>query len=1239
MLILAVQASDGSNTEFCIIQSKQSNSSSTLGCKNYQLNITLDDLAKNQLPRLNNTVKVSLTFLSGFHNLTTNLNFLNIAQVLMIGRDDRPRIQLEGGGIVIQNTSEVEVSRLEINGGGLYSLKIYKNLEIGKATLYQVSMITSAIQVEDICPQLTFTECHFVASMIEVKFLENGYQQSVTIKNTSFSSGDQLHTIAISKNPSQQSPTISKTEDPFYLSLELADVAFAEYTESQIHPPPSLWQDFNQNVSTDISFFDVQKVNLNVIRSKFSGHYHGNAIQVQDCLLSQFTIERSNFSSYIDGVLIFTENLGGTSINFRNTNMINNSINAGAISAPGTAAATLTIYPNNPVGVNTQVSIENCLFQGNADNVGNLQIILLHVLNNATIKSSTFTRNNGTVIGVDESKIIFSGVNVFDSNLAFQGGALSLTTAQIYLTDNTDLSFSNNNATHFGGAIYVNDPLFYLQNDQSSHVQCFYQPISNDFTGITVTFHNNSARFGGDHIYGTTINNYCKTEKSLTSSSLGKWHGIFTQLNEIMNTSFSSVSSKALRVCLCDDNGRPNCHNKESILIRRYSVYPGQEFNISAVIVGAEFGTTIGQVYAEVLPKSGHSTHKVSFEPAVQSISSNSACTPLSYSLSSSMPNETIYLAAAAIHWKHHRDIEENIMNAIHMYSKSNPHVIPFSLLTTPIVIDVILNKTCPIGFTMTGNPQKCDCFEDLKSKLNCSFVDGIGQVSRDKNNWIGRELQGNQTTMLFSDDCPYKYCKLDQVGVNLENDSDVQCYQHRSGTLCGECKKNYSLAIGSSRCLECPNGYPLSLLIFFLAAGPLLYMFIALLGLTITNGTINGLLFYANIVWINHNILFPEQDSVYMSIVVSRVFIAWLNLDFGIETPFFCGLDAYYKSLLQYVFPIYIWIIACIVVVLYKYVDVQRIQQHCSSLANYIENPVDILVTFILFSYTKLIRVTSDAFVSVTITNKLIKHVWALDGNVDFLRGKHIAIVIVALITLIVTLVYTLYIFFMGLRNYLCECKADDEAQEHGNDQHVERERRQQELEGKQDCRQFLCYPVCRRVISILKYIDMPLPIYNAHFASLTGKHRYWLGLMLLIRIILLVIFISVYRVDRPLNVLITLITALLLLIYISWWRIYTSKMKQILETVSLSNLAFICGGTLYGHLTRNDQCKAAIIIISTGMAFVQLIIIICLSFYKRKRRSTSQANSNQRLSLQGRERQDSDEQRDPLLGEGNGS
>ena len=78
----------------------------------------------------------------------------------------------------------------------------------------------------------------------------------------------------------------------------------------------------------------------------------------------------------------------------------------------------------------------------------------------------------------------------------------------------------------------------------------------------------------------------------------------------------------------------------------------------------------------------------------------------------------------------------------------------------------------------------------------------------------------------------------------------------------------------------------------------------------------INGIIFYANIVWIYQSIFFPQDMKMNALLVFLRIFIAWNNLDFGIEACFVDGLTAFGKTWLQFVFPLYIWAVAGLIVI-----------------------------------------------------------------------------------------------------------------------------------------------------------------------------------------------------------------------------------------------------------------------------------------------------------------------------------
>ena len=81
-------------------------------------------------------------------------------------------------------------------------------------------------------------------------------------------------------------------------------------------------------------------------------------------------------------------------------------------------------------------------------------------------------------------------------------------------------------------------------------------------------------------------------------------------------------------------------------------------------------------------------------------------------------------------------------------------------------------------------------------------------------------------------------------------------------------------------------------------------------------------------------------------------MFVAWLNLDIGIDVCFFDGLDAYTKTWLQLAFPVYIISLVIIIVI---------VSEYSPRFAKFIgeRDPIATLATLILLSYARLLTIT----------------------------------------------------------------------------------------------------------------------------------------------------------------------------------------------------------------------------------------------------------------------------------------
>ena len=306
--------------------------------------------------------------------------------------------------------------------------------------------------------------------------------------------------------------------------------------------------------------------------------------------------------------------------------------------------------------------------------------------------------------------------------------------------------------------------------------------------------------------------------------------------------------------------------------------------------------------------------------------------------------------------------------------------------------------SNCPLGFYVSRKTKPCDCEETLKQTVtNISCDAATSTITRQRGIWIG-----NISDCVIHSYCPFDYCNTAQVNFSLA-DPDPQCALNRTGILCGRCRDGLSLALGSNNCIQCNDSSYLALIIPFAGAGFGLVALLMVLNLTVSVGTINGLIFYASIVKISEStgIFFPKGP-----IPVLSQFIAWLNLDLGIETCFYPGMTAYVKVWLQFVFPLYIWFIIATIIVLCRY---------STWLSNNIGgNVVQVLATLILLSFTKTFHIIILAmkFTTLSCLNSGTV-VWSADGTVPYFTLKHSILMAAAVLFLLLAAPYTLALLF----------------------------------------------------------------------------------------------------------------------------------------------------------------------------------------------------------------------------------
>ena len=687
-----------------------------------------------------------------------------------------------------------------------------------------------------------------------------------------------------------------------------------------------------------------------------------------------------------------------------------------------------------------------------------------------------------------------------------KGGGIFLGVNSTFsILPNTTVYLENNHAI-LGGAIYVYDasPLSYCVTltPYAPKEECFFQfPGQNLSNGIHVklVFKNNAAAIAGGVLFGGAIDN-CKLAPGLDSYSSGEVFDKIVYNNDTDYSTASNISSDPLYICRCENN-LPNLTCVSKYVFPR-TVYPGETFQVSVVVIGQRNGTVTGQVITTIDRGDLPDSHHLQF--------TNTACTTLSYTVSS-------------LSW-----YVDLVLRAAH------------SPCTYGLRISVSLNQTCPPGFIISESAQSCVCEPRIQRYTNdCNITNGLGQITRDSSQqfWVGYDDQTHG--LIFHPHCPFDYCVNDTIVFPLNN-TEKQCAYNRSGLLCGKCKTNYNLVLGTSHCKKCTNSH-LVLLIPFAAMGVALVFFLLVCKLTVATGTLSGLVFYANIVGPNRTIFLPVESTNALS-----VFIAWLNLDFGFETCFFDRMDAYSKTWLQFVFPVYIWALIGLMIL------VSHFSQRFARLLG--NNPVSVLATLILLSYTKILRTLIAVFyVTYLEYPEYNKSVWLYDANIDYLVGKHIPLFIVAVIVFLTLFIpYTLLLLFG----------------------------------------QWLPAVSHLRVFSWVNSTRLK-SFMDSYHAPYKVKHRYWPGLLLVFRFVLLLVFALNPQQDPSVNLL-AILVGTGFLVACAWLSggVYKNLCLDALECSFALNLIILVGATSY--VTHSHGNQLAVGYTSVSIAFGTLACIL---------------------------------------------
>ena len=872
-----------------------------------------------------------------------------------------------------------------------------------------------------------------------------------------------------------------------------------------------IYGETNCTISIDVSVFSNNTANR-----------HGGVTYIEDG--SIISINNSAFShnraAHMGGVI---------SALLRNTiNVSNTSFSCNVAGEKGGAMAVdnsfVTVYGKHTPRFTPQSMIEN----NSAAEGGGVYLLnsQFYFKGDTIVADNQATERGGGVHAMNSSIIVERDVH-FVNNTAEYGGGISIErNGKLYglsASDNNSttplLTFTANRAK-YGGALHVADETNPVLCSSSTNSECFVQPFLNSDARLML-FSDNSAEISGSNLFGGLLDR-C-TIRDLTSGGANFTNGAtsFKKLSGI--TELETIASDPVRICYCK-NEEPDCSYDPSFI----KVKRGESIDISIVAVD-HVNHTINDstIYASLNSTVG------SVGEGQETQRTHTGCTDLSYDLLSPHDSEQLLLHAEG--------------------PCSNRGISQLSTLIQ------ILPCTCPIGFVRSKR-DKARCLCDCDPKLSGYITEcdpSEGSVLRKGNFWIMYVNSTISGGYLIYPNCPLGYCHPPNeavvINLNVPNGADVQCVSNRSGLLCGTCQPGFSLSIGSSHCIKCLNNWPVVLamiLVSSIIAGIALVILILVLNLTVAVGTLNAIIFYANIVGANSSAFFLSSEITFAS-----VFISWLNLDIGIDSCFFKGMDAYSKTWLQLAFPAYIIFIITMVIFF----------SSCSSkFANLIgkRNPVATLSTLLLLSYSKLLQTIISAFSFATLVNPsdlTSVRVWLPDASEFYLNGKHIPLFVVAIIIFLIGLAYTFLLFTWQL---------------------------------------FLRSPRARifnwtRSLKLSFFMD-------TYHSPYTPRHRYWTGLLLIARAILFLVSAINFSGDPRVTLLSTIVIVSLFFFYKALFnvRIYKNWLISAMETLVYLNIVIFATFTWYTFDTNRNQ--SAVAHTSVGIVFIMLVFVIAYHVYR---------------------------------------
>ena len=601
-------------------------------------------------------------------------------------------------------------------------------------------------------------------------------------------------------------------------------------------------------------------------------------------------------------------------------------------------------------------TIKSCNISGNS---GNRSIVYfvddkgsevnLFYVTQVSIISSNFANNVGSALSFSRSNVTFQGHVLLSNNSAQSGAAIYFSeNSQATIAEESTIELTNNYASQYGGAVYINLPRGCVQKG----VTFISLPDSS-----IVLFTNNSAEITGNSLY-LSIPTSCEIERNSTDSTSlvhTPYRFKFTQLPRSTESPIVT-SPHAINLCSTGCEGRVanNCSIRNNNMLGEPVV----------------FNATICGYYNNV-------SEAVQFYIACSDCNNNFRSSDSKILIYNGSSQFVMIATGENIDFPSRRNI------TINLTSVSIPQKILFAVLYVEM-------STCHSGFVFDTGSHQCECY-DRNEIIRC---EGINAEIR-YGYWFGI-VSGTKRSVSL---CPTDYCDFggrSETGngyYSLPRELNDQCNTHRIGIACGECTVGYTLAYDSTECINisrCSSGMIalaviLTVLYWFVIVAAVFGLMFLKLDLSL--GYLYGIIFYYSVVDILLGTNLYVSYGVFQFTTILTSF-AKLTPQFLGKLCFAKGLSGIDQQFMHYIHPLAVSLLIVGIVIAAKCsVKITSIISRCI---------IRVICLLLLLAYTSIVSTSLQLLRPLYYQDVDNLYVY-LSPSIKYFTGRHVVYTIVA--------------------------------------------------------------------------------------------------------------------------------------------------------------------------------------------------------------------------------------------------